>query len=97
MAHKASKGDRAPDLSTKGIERFEIGQASDSAQGELVNAVRDVLQGAHPGDVQGLQASLTARTRSQMESMSLAESPGWFGSWNAHSWMRSATGSGVTP
>ncbi len=60
MAHKASKGDRAPDLSTKGIERFEIGQASDSAQGELVNAVRDVLQGAHPGDVQAVADWLMA-------------------------------------
>ena len=60
MAHKASKGDRAPDLSAKGIERFEIGQASDSAQGELVNAVRDVLQGAHPGDVQAVADWLMA-------------------------------------
>jgi polyphosphate kinase 2 len=60
MTRDASKGDRAPALDDVGIERFEVDQETASAQGELVNAVRDVLQGARPGDVQAVATWLQA-------------------------------------
>ena len=60
MAHNASKGDRARDLTAEGIERFEVGQETASARGELVNAVRDVLQGAHASDLQAVADWLQA-------------------------------------
>ncbi len=60
MPRRASQGDRAPGLDLDAIERFEVAQETDSARGELVNAVRDVLQGAHPGDVQAVATWLQA-------------------------------------
>jgi polyphosphate kinase 2 len=60
MTRDASKGDRAPALDSAGIESFEVDQETASAQGELVNAVRDVLQGARPGDVQAVATWLQA-------------------------------------
>jgi len=60
MARHASKGDRAPDLSEQAIEAFEVGQETESAQGQLVNAVRDVLQGAGADDLQAVATWLQA-------------------------------------
>ena len=60
MARNASKGDRAPALDEASIERFEVGQETDSAQGLLVNAVRDVLQGAGADDLQAVATWLQA-------------------------------------
>ncbi len=60
MTRKASKGDRVPDLSPKGIARFEADQGTESARGELVNAVRDVLEGAHAEDLEAVADWLQA-------------------------------------
>ena len=60
MARDASKGDRAPALDEASIERFEVGQEIESAQGQLVNAVRDVLQGAGADDLQAVATWLQA-------------------------------------
>ena len=60
MTRKASKGDRAPALDEDSIEQFEVGQETDSARGALVNAVRDVLEGANADDVQAVATWLQA-------------------------------------
>ena len=60
MARNASKGDRAPALDEDSIERFEVGQGIESAQGQLVNAVRDVVQGAGIDDLQAVATWLQA-------------------------------------
>jgi polyphosphate kinase 2 len=51
MARRVSEGDIAPELEPDGLERFEVAQASDGAQGALVNAVRDVLAQADSEDM----------------------------------------------
>jgi polyphosphate kinase len=63
MGRHAERGDRAPALDAKAIERFEVGQEMDSAQGELANAVRDVLSGAGPDDLQAVADWLGAVAR----------------------------------
>ena len=63
MGRHAERGDRAPALDAKAIERFEVGQEMDSAQGELANAVREVLSGAGPDDLQAVADWLGAVAR----------------------------------
>ena len=60
MARHARKGDRAPALDGAAIERFEVGEGIAGARGELVNAVRDVVQGASHDDVQAIAEWLLA-------------------------------------
>ncbi len=73
MARNASKGDRAPALDEESIERFEVGQEIESAQGQLVNAVRDVLQGAGTDDLQAvatwLQAVAAGRSADDLQAL----------------------------
>jgi polyphosphate kinase len=63
MGRHVGKGDRAPALDAYGIERFEVTQGMDSAQGALANAVRDVLAGAAAGDVEAVANWLAAVAR----------------------------------
>ena len=48
---RAAAGDTADDLSPAGIERFEVTQAIDGAEGAKVAAVRDVLSSANPEEL----------------------------------------------
>ena len=74
MARKVREGDRAPALDPESIERFEVQQEVESARGELVNAVRDVLADAEDGDVQAVSDWLVAiaRGRSADDTAALA-------------------------
>jgi polyphosphate kinase 2 len=75
MTRRVADGDVAPDLAPEAIERFEVGQEADSARGELVNAVRDVLVHAGAEDMAAvarwLQAVLDGTSRD--DAASLAE------------------------
>ena len=60
MARHARKGHRAPALDAAAIERFEVDEGIAGARGQLVNAVRDVVQGASHDDVQAIAEWLLA-------------------------------------
>ena len=60
MARKVEDGDRAPSLDPESIEAFEVQQETASARGSLVNAVRDVLDGAGPDDMEAVAQWLQA-------------------------------------
>ena len=60
MARRVTKGDRAPSLEPSAIERFEATQAAESANGELINAVRDVLAHAGAKDMEAVAQWLEA-------------------------------------
>jgi uncharacterized protein YgbK (DUF1537 family) len=55
---RAAAGDVADDLSPAGIERFEVTEAIEGAEGAKVSAVRDVLATAEPAEVKAVQAEL---------------------------------------
>jgi polyphosphate kinase len=57
---KAAAGDTAPTLTTEGIERFAVGEATDAAQEAKLAAVRDVLEHIPAGDHAQMLASLEA-------------------------------------
>ncbi len=59
-ARAVSSGDVADDFDPESIEAFEVRQASDSAQGTLSEAVRDIVSSAPPHDVTHLARSLKA-------------------------------------
>jgi len=56
----AAKGDRSPQLTAAGIERFEVEQATDGAHLETINAVRDVLRNAEVGELTSVARWLQA-------------------------------------
>ncbi len=60
MGRKVNEGDTAPALDLDSIERFEVLQQTESARGELVNAVRDVLAGADRSQMQAVADWLEA-------------------------------------
>jgi len=56
----AAAGDTSPDLSPAGIERFEVGGATEGAREAKVNAVRDVLANAQPDEMAAVARWLDA-------------------------------------
>ncbi len=57
---KTAAGDTAPTLTTEGIERFAVSEATDAAQEAKLAAVRDVLDHIPAGDHAQMLASLEA-------------------------------------
>jgi len=56
----AAQGDISPDLTTTGIENYEVAAATDGARQAKVNAVRDVLANARPAEMAAVARWLDA-------------------------------------
>ncbi len=59
-ARPAAQGDISPDLTTAGIESYEVAAATDGARQAKVNAVRDVLANARPAEMAAVARWLDA-------------------------------------
>ncbi len=59
-ARPTAMGDISPELTAEGIERYEVGRATDGARGSKVNAVRDVLANAQPEEMAAVARWLDA-------------------------------------
>lgn len=70
---RVSDGDRAPDLTAEGIERFEVDQSTNGALSATLHAVRDVLSNAPPGDLREIadwiDAVLSGRSRDDIDAL----------------------------
>lgn len=55
-----TKGDISPSITTTGIERFSVSESINAAQQSKVNAVRDIVSGVPPHDVNTLAKVLSA-------------------------------------
>lgn len=60
VAREVSSGDRAPGLSDRQIEEFEVSQATDGAQAKMIEAVRSIVSNGSPQEAQSLASSLRA-------------------------------------
>ena len=59
----SSKGDRSPVLTEEGIERYEIQQSTEGAQGSVVAVVQDLLNAANSTDRETIAGWLAATLR----------------------------------